>query len=498
MIRVQEAMVWGGPWGAALLALCTAMLVLLAARGARLRPGVLSVPRWSLLGMWAVWGSANRGFVPPEWLLVASSALFVLVFGRLAVLLLFEGRESAPGAVAPKIVRDFAQVLMLVLVTLWSLHRLGVDASTLVATSTLLTAVIGLSLQDTLGNLFAGLALQLQRPFVVGDWIAFDEDPKHVGRVVEINWRATSLLTLDHVVVVMPNAQLARAPLSNFTKPDPISRRSVFVVASRNAVPHLVQGAIESALRGAYGVLPEPAPSVVTHRFLPESGVEYWVRFYTDRFEERDRVDGDARDRIWYAFRRAGIEMPMHQAKLSVQEENDVARQLAEQERLSRVTEALKHMRLFGELSASSLASLALHSELRPYAAGELIVREGELGAELFLIERGAAKVTTVRAGQVMELAQLGPGMFFGERSAMTGEPRRASITALVDCDVVAVGSAALRHLLAAEPKVAEHLSEVVASRESELRVDHAQPGILPPKDERKNEVLRRIRQIFS
>ena len=90
-----------------------------------------------------------------------------------------------------------------------------------------MTAVIGLSLQETLGNLVAGLAIQIQRPFDVGDWVQLEPDPKRIGRVVEINWRATKVITLEQVEVIVPNGMLAKAPIVNYSKPSPVVRRSL-------------------------------------------------------------------------------------------------------------------------------------------------------------------------------------------------------------------------------------------------------------------------------
>ncbi len=123
-----------------------------------------------------------------------------------------------------KIFRDIIQVLVFVAVALLTLRAMGLEPGSLLTTSALLTAVIGLSLQETLGNLFAGLAIQAQRPFAVGDWIQFENDAALVGRVTEINWRATKVITNDMVEVVVPNGVLAKAPIRNYTQPTRVSR----------------------------------------------------------------------------------------------------------------------------------------------------------------------------------------------------------------------------------------------------------------------------------
>jgi small-conductance mechanosensitive channel len=123
----------------------------------------------------------------------------------------------------PKIVQDIIQIAIYLAVALITLRAAGVEPGSLLATSALLTAVVGLSLQDTLGNLFAGLAIQAQRPFEIGDWIQFDDKVDHIGRVVEINWRATRIITLDLIEIIVPNGVLAKAPIQNFIARRPLA-----------------------------------------------------------------------------------------------------------------------------------------------------------------------------------------------------------------------------------------------------------------------------------
>src|SRR6185369_7136693 len=145
---------------------------------------------------------------------------------------------------------DLTQAVVYVIVVLLTLRLMGVEPTSLLTTSALLTAVIGLALQDTLGNLVSGLALQMQRPFEVGDWIQFDQDPRQVGQVTEVNWRATTLMTSDLVEVIVPNAFLAKAQIRNYSRPSTVSRRSVSVQGPYDESPHRVQDAIARALKG--------------------------------------------------------------------------------------------------------------------------------------------------------------------------------------------------------------------------------------------------------
>src|SRR5262249_2242926 len=157
---------------------------------------------------WAV--EASAGASPSARVLYFLYTLLLLAsWGRSLVLLGVDvvfGRRTHRAR--PRIFRDLTQAVVYVIVVLFALHTTGVEPSSLLTTSALITAVIGLALQDTLGNLVSGLALQMQRPFEVGDWVQFDQDARQVGQVTEVNWRATTLMTSDLVEVIVPNAFL--------------------------------------------------------------------------------------------------------------------------------------------------------------------------------------------------------------------------------------------------------------------------------------------------
>ncbi|MEM1415055.1 MAG: mechanosensitive ion channel domain-containing protein, partial [Myxococcota bacterium] len=212
----------------------------------------------------------------------------------------------AMGQQVPKIVRDLLQALLWTGVFLVTLNAAGVSPSSILTTSALLTAVIGLSLQDTLGNLFAGLAIQAQAPFRVGDWIAFDDDEHHWGRVIEMSWRAVKVVTLEQVEMIVPNGAIAKSAITNFSAPTPAARRRVTVYAAADRSPDEVTETLLGALADVDGVAGRPAPDVLLRGFH-ERGVEYELRYFVESFGRRERVDGAVRSRVWYALQRARI-----------------------------------------------------------------------------------------------------------------------------------------------------------------------------------------------
>ncbi len=435
-------------------------------------------------------------------LALAAVLLLLAAIGRGAVLLLLDvvlGRRMLRPV--PRIVRDIVQALVWIAILFVALRMAGVEPSSILTTSALLTAAIALSLQETLGNLIAGLAIQLQQPFEVGDWIQFDADKAHIGRVIEINWRATKVVTLDLVEVVVPNATLAKAPIANFTKPTKTSRRSLYAYAPADVPPRLVQETILGALDGSFGVVHEPQPSVVTNGFV-DGNVEYWIRFFTDQFHQRDAVDGSARDRIWYALRRIGVTPAASPNRAVTIQEVSAAARAREEQALHEREAALRQVDFLAVLPEAEQRRLAEKSTMRLYVDGESIVEQGEHTAEMFVVRSGKVRVLVDRpeSAEPIEVARLGPGKFFGEMALMTGEPRNATVRAAGACTLLVIDDRALRAVLEAAPDLARHISRVIAERQAALADQEAAASQRQPVsvEQRSDQLLGRIRKFFS
>lgn len=443
-----------------------------------------------------------RAAIPAHWpghrtLEVTAAALILACIGRAGFLLgidwLLGHRLQRP---LSRIFRDIIQVIVYVGVGLLTLRAMGFDPGSLLTTSALLTAIIGLSLQETLGNLFAGLAIQTEHPFDLGDWILVEQDEAHAGKVTEINWRATKILTIDHVEVIVPNAVLARTPLRNFSQPTPISRRVVEVRAPYDVPPREVFRALVKSARGIDGVCARPAPDAQLCEFL-ESAVLYRVIYFIDRFDQRYAIDSAVRSRIWYALKRAGIAtaFPVRDVRMT-----DVTTRHASPSIVSLEAEqALRSIDFLSVLPAELLSQLASRTEIMSYTAGEDIIVQGDEGHELFVILSGEAAVLVGAQGGPQEVARLGPGKVFGEMSLMTGEPRNATVRAVAECQVIVVGHDAFRQVLSTAPDLAGSMSRILAKRQIELEA-HAQSAEAPGAAEsaRGQALLGRIKAFFS
>jgi small-conductance mechanosensitive channel/CRP-like cAMP-binding protein len=429
---------------------------------------------------------------------LAALVLLLASIGRSSVLIALDGvlarRRTRP---IPRIFRDIIQAVVYIALFFVALNRVGVEPGSLLATSALLTAASALALQETLGNLVAGLAIQAQRPFEIDDWIQFDADAKHVGRVIEINWRATTLVTLDDVEVIVPNGVLAKAAFVNFTKPTPLSRRSLYVQVPASVPPHDVRAAVLEALPGAFGVAETPAPTVVLNAFV-DGNIEYWIRFHTTLFDKRDGVDSAARERVWYAFARRDIAIaaPGRAVRLrEVTPESEAKREVTKAAHRGAILGKIDFLRALSDAQRDQLAG---RSKLHTYGPGEVIVRQGEATSELFLVQSGEVVVQHEQDGRRTDLAELHEGEFFGEMALMTGEQRTATVCARTAAKLVSIDRDAMHELLAVAPELAAALSRAITERREAVLASSVTPVAPAVIEEHSTQLLDRIRKFFS
>ena len=325
------------------------------------------------------------------------------------------------------------------------------------ATTAVGAVVIGFALQDTLGNLFSGLAIQIERPFSVGHWVTIAGTD---GLVAEVTWRATKLRTKAGNFVVVPNSVVAKETITNYSEPTQDTRLDVEVGASYDTPPNEVKAVIVAALRDE-PLLARGREAEVLIVDFAASAITYRVRVWATDFSADLRVRDRVRSHIYYAFRRHGINIPYPMQVQIEQQAAVVTADAAERARLVDGVDAL------ASLTKEQRADLAGGSREVLFEAGQAIVREGDQGASMFVLCRGEAVVTL--AGADGELARHRAGDFFGEMSLLTGEPRTATVTAATDCDLIEIGVEAFRRIVMADATLVERMSDDIARRRAEI-----------------------------
>jgi len=324
-------------------------------------------------------------------------------------------------------------------------------------TSAVGAVVIGFALQDTLGNTFSGLAIQIEKPFRVDQWVRIGS---FEGRVVEITWRATRLRTKNGDAVIVPNNIVSKEAITNFSEPAGPTRLFVEVGASYHAPPNDVKAAILAALRDAPLALANPAPEIVVADF-GASAITYRIKFWVADWGNDDPARDQVRTSVYYAFRRGGIEIPY---PIQVTRRAPKAAALVSDADRAAWIETVD---LFTPLSAVDRALLAGVSRDRLYGAGQTVVRQGDTGDSMFVVGRGSVRVTILPGAT--EVATISAGGYLGEMSLLTGQPRTATVSAITDCLLLEISAADFRRIALAQPAVVEQVTAVVAERQAGL-----------------------------
>jgi len=355
-------------------------------------------------------------------------------------------------------------------------------------TSAVGAVVAGLALQDTLGNLVSGLAIQVEKPFHVGHWIS---SGSWEGEVVEITWRATKLRTRHGNQVIVPNGELAKAAIINYSEPASPTRIEVEVGTGYNNPPNTVKAAVLGVLDRDPLVLKSPAPVVHLVSF-DGSSILHRARFWIQHFPMDEVIADRVRTGIYYAFKRENIEIPF---PIQVEYSGGPAQSPGPDPVAIKTTEdLLGGTDLFGLLSLDDRQALAAASPLRLFGTGEVIVRQGDPGYSAFVVCQGRVRVS-LDPGDV-ELAVLARGTYFGEMSLLTGDPRTASVRALGDCTVVEITSDAFRAFVLNQPALVERIGTVIAERRAGIARAQATVANVPPP-ESASSLVARVRKFF-
>ncbi|MFN2376333.1 MAG: cyclic nucleotide-binding domain-containing protein [Candidatus Binatia bacterium] len=363
----------------------------------------------------------------------------------------------------PRLAIDLFKLLALVGVAIAILKfDYGMELSGLLVTSTVVSAVIGLAIQDMLANVAAGLGVQLERPFNVGDWLLIGD---HEGVVTQLNWRTLTLLTRDRHEVLVPNSTVAKTVVINYCRPSTLQRVHTSVGVAYGHPPGIVKAALSRAASASPEVAANP-PVEVLLRSFGDSSIDYDVRFWIHDYGRLFQILDGVNSRIWYELHRCGLTIAFPQRDVTLRTASDEQEKSAAERRRREIFAVLRPLPVFAPLSDEQIETLVGGAHLHEFMEGEALVRQGEHGASLFVIRSGSVRIEkSVDGGPAARMATLGVGDFFGEMSLLTGEPRSASILAEDEVEVVVVSKEAFAPVLAADSGIIVGLSAALEAR---------------------------------
>src|SRR3990167_1522124 len=320
------------------------------------------------------------------------------------------------------VLKTFISLILYFIAAVYLLHRLvGIDLTPLLTTSAVLTGIIALSLQETLKNLFTGIWINSERVVAKGDWVNIGGK---VGRVMDVTWRTTRLLTPSNDYVYIPNKLLSEGHVENYTYPSPLHIVDVDVGAGYGDQPNRIKGVLLEVASQNPHVLRKPSPDVFLMSFADFS-INYRLRVWVNDYSARFKVKSDLHSNIWYAFKRHGIDIPfpirtVYQyqmgAKAAVPED---------------IKGYLMGMDFLKPLEDADIGNIAATARIETYGENEVIFRQGDVGDTCYFIKEGVVDIVFKdKSGKDNVVATLKPGTFFGEMSLLTGEERKTSAVA--------------------------------------------------------------------
>ena len=430
-------------------------------------------------------------FDPPH--LESMSALFVsakilwwvhlswAVIGFLRIYIVLDGRPREA-----RLIQDLLIAVVYLGVALSVMAFVfGVPIGTLLATSGVIAIILGLALQNTLGDVFSGIALTLGRPYIIGDWILLSDGTE--GRIVASNWRSTHLLTAAHNIVVLPNSVLAKLGLTNISQPDEnhLITLSIRIVPTR--MPHIILGVMQTVLDSCNSIIKDPPPAVSLVG-IDASAVNIELYFQVTSPLQRGIARSEVIDLVYRHCKSSGLQLSMPLSKVITANESPAENALASS--AGPAQSLIEAIPVFSVLTADEIMTLAASAAKRTFSPGDEIAKEGDSLASLMIIRAG---IVSMRRDD-RETARLAPGDFFGEGGFLAGIGESYALQAVTRVTVYEIGKEAFAPLLYDRPELAEDLAANLAHREalSENIGNHAMQH-----DRRRSYLLQAIRSVF-
>ena len=342
----------------------------------------------------------------------------------------------------------------------------------LLAGSGIAAAIIGFAMQDLLGNIIAGIAIEIGKPFKPGDWLLVEG---HRAEVIEVNWRSTRLRTNDDICLDIPNKSIVGSTITNLTYPTTQHAIRLEVRFDYHISPSLVKDCMVRAAAHAPGVLASPPPKVFLRAFA-ESAITYEIKFWIDNEAIFNDIVDAIRTNVWYEAQRNNIRIPFPVRTVHI--ERPKARR---DDALQHARSAVDKQAFLQLLSAEQREQLIKDARLLQFGRGEIVIEQGDHGESMFMLLQGEADVFVTVDGTSSHVATLKSGDYFGEMSLLTGEPRTATVRATRDCEIFEIEKETFAGVLHENEALVQQLSELLAKRRMETE------GILAANTERAN-----------
>jgi CRP-like cAMP-binding protein len=407
---------------------------------------------------------------------IAADLFAALTIANGAGMMLFLVILPVSSVTLPMIAGDLVVGVGYIVATIVVLSRNGLDPTSAIATGAVVSAVLAISLQTTLGNILGGVALQLDGSIHEGDLIKLTDGT--TGRVTAVRWRHT-LIDTGAATIVVPNAVLLATNLTILGKrggkPFPQFATVSFGV-DHSVPPARVTKIVADAVVASpiENIVADPKPICACTDLLGGDGFATYALSYTVIDPNRAlETASRARARIHSVLRRARISLAVPGRTNSVEMRDHATIEKDRAASIAKALDALHGAHLFKSLTDDELATLAGGMTFMPFAAGETILSQGTAAHSLFVMTAGTAEVRArfdpdsagPRPEKSEVVATITAPDFFGEMGLLTGEPRRADVVAKTDVECFRLPQDVFERVLLGRPEIVTELSERLAAR---------------------------------
>jgi small-conductance mechanosensitive channel/CRP-like cAMP-binding protein len=423
-----------------------------------------------------------------DYLLFAADAALIFFGVRFVDTLIFDvifARRR--NVVAPQLLRGIvAIVLYFFLFTAVLTSIFSLDVKGFLTGTTIVAAVLALALQETLGNLFSGIALHMEDSYEVGDVVHSGE---YIGMVEGVSWRATKLRGYNNQTIILPNSVIARERLEVFPREN-LNARALQFGIDYHIAPATVIGILTQAASHVEGVAREMKCFARVSGFT-DSAVLYEIKYFMRDYSARDRIDADIRKAVWYALKRNAIPFAF---PVRVHQEYQPPRALRDVS-IDEITTRLEEVDVLSPLSREARATLAAATRVHFYSKSEAIIHHGTMGESMFVVHAGDVAVRLPEPDSTgwHEVANLGPGAVFGEMALLTGEMRSADVVASSDVIALEIEKESLQPIIQGHPELAQAISRKVMERREHLDTVHANDA-----EDEELTLISRIKSYFG
>jgi small-conductance mechanosensitive channel/CRP-like cAMP-binding protein len=473
-----------------------------------LRRSVVVTLSLIVLGLCGLVALARFELIPPHLtiaLVPREICLFIVALGNIRIFIGFLTGVLLARRQVPRILGEVSIAVALIVYALFRLDALGVNLTTINLSAGVLTAIIGLAAQATLGNLIGGVSLQVDNTCRIGDWIEIDGV---IGEIVSVRWRYTALATVNNVTIVIPNGDLMKNRVTLLGRRGELRipwRRPIEFSVGYEWTPGQVLAVVAAALErmDIPYVATNPVPQCICAGF-DGSAIRYIVYYWLTDTKTYLVTDSRMRVQVYAALGRAGMEIPISRSELYLHSARHAQAARAAYDGVARV-ELLHSLELFAALTDEEAQALATQLIPTPFAAGDIATKQGEPSDSLFILARGEVGIFRepepgTPSGR-QRLAKLAGPAFFGEMGLLTGQARTATVAAETDALCYRLDKRGFEAIIRARPELADAMSKTVAARQAANDATLASLSAdarARATGTRANELVRRIRSFFG